>query len=275
MRKTAPANKTNPTFLSFCFLFPFVNTDSFHGQRTVMESFEMRRGSSHQSVPKTEDRGRRTVASRRNSFSSFLTRKYAKRTEREAQQVQTKEKLCFKKGHRPRSFSELPAVPSSVERAPPVAATIKTPIYEYYGFVMYLASFVVLGIYLIWAYVSDDILHGLGITYYPNRYWALAVPIWLMTVVWMIFFSFMAINLMNTAAFDSYACITDEHANVMQMQCPHAERPEDWMPELHDIPISLVSALLYDEAAENQVPQELSTSTSDEASVPVIRRRKR
>lgn len=32
-----------------------------------------------------------------------------------------------------------------VERAPPVAITNKTPSYEYYGFVMYLASFVILG----------------------------------------------------------------------------------------------------------------------------------
>ena len=67
--------------------------------------------------------------------------------------------------------------------------TNKTPIYEYYGFVMYLVSFVGLGIYqgnmirhyalsyivmypgiyLIWAYVPDEILHSLGITYYPKR----------------------------------------------------------------------------------------------------------
>lgn len=32
-----------------------------------------------------------------------------------------------------------------VERAPPVAITNKTPAYEYYGFVMYLASFVAFG----------------------------------------------------------------------------------------------------------------------------------
>lgn len=58
---------------------------------------------------------------------------------------------------------------ATVERAPPVATTDKTPIYEYYGFVMYLASFVAFGIYLIWAYVPDEILHNLGITYYPKR----------------------------------------------------------------------------------------------------------
>lgn len=36
-------------------------------------------------------------------------------------------------------------MPTPVERAPPVATTNKTPIYEYYGFVMYLTSFVVFG----------------------------------------------------------------------------------------------------------------------------------
>lgn len=65
-----------------------------------------------------------------------------------------------------------------------------------------------IGIYLIWAYVPDEILHSLGITYYPNRYWALAIPIWLMTFVWFVFISFMTINLMNTAPFNHLDCIT-------------------------------------------------------------------
>jgi hypothetical protein len=95
-----------------------------------------------------------------------------------------------------------------VDRAPPVAITNKTPSYEYYGFVMYLISFVAFGIYLIWAYVPDEILHSLGITYYPNRYWALAMPVWIMTFVWFVFISFMTINMMNTPSFDSYIALT-------------------------------------------------------------------
>lgn len=37
------------------------------------------------------------------------------------------------------------SIVSQVEQAPPVATTTKTPTYEYYGFVMYLVSFVALG----------------------------------------------------------------------------------------------------------------------------------
>lgn len=49
-----------------------------------------------------------------------------------------------------------------------------------------------------------------GILIYDDSYWALAIPIWLMTLVWFIFISFMSINLMNTAPFDSFHCITGQ-----------------------------------------------------------------
>ncbi|KAI7899846.1 PIG-P-domain-containing protein [Cokeromyces recurvatus] len=126
----------------------------------------------------------------------------------------TAKSVLKKKRYRPRSYSEMSSSLPRVERAPPVAITNKIPAYEYYGFVMYLSSFVAFGIYLIWAYVPDEILHRLGITYYPSRYWALAIPIWLMTFVWFIFISFMTVNLMNTAPFDSLYCITGKYDNA-------------------------------------------------------------
>ncbi|KAI9491712.1 hypothetical protein BDB00DRAFT_478101 [Zychaea mexicana] len=155
----------------------------------------MQRGSSQQSrpaitpSPNIEER-RSAPVQRRNSFSSFLSTKYGtkRKTSTPPKPVDISKTISatgessdpaatasddstkFRKGHRPRSYSEIPAVSHPIERAPPVAITTKTPIYEYYGFVMYLASFVALGIYLIWAYVPDEILHSLGITYYPKRY---------------------------------------------------------------------------------------------------------
>jgi phosphatidylinositol glycan class P protein len=39
--------------------------------------------------------------------------------------------------------------------------------------------------YILWAYVPSPMLHQMGIHYYPNRWWALAVPAWLvMLVIW-------------------------------------------------------------------------------------------
>jgi len=37
--------------------------------------------------------------------------------------------------------------------------------------------------YLLWAYLPSPFLHQLGIHYYPNRWWALAVPAWLVMSV--------------------------------------------------------------------------------------------
>jgi PIG-P len=34
-------------------------------------------------------------------------------------------------------------------------------------------------LYITWAYIPDNILHSYGITYYPDKYWAIALPAWL------------------------------------------------------------------------------------------------
>ncbi|GAA5808267.1 hypothetical protein MFLAVUS_001655 [Mucor flavus] len=248
-------------------------TASLSKRQVANLSTSMRRGHSQQtqvSAKILEQPKKQTVSKRRHSFSSFLNARYGKTAivDEETRNYkgsttttsthinftspmimtgsQGQKPIQGKKGHRPRSYSEVSFNLPQVERAPPVAITNKTPAYEYYGFVMYLGSFVILGIYLIWAYVPDEILHRLGITYYPNRYWALAVPIWLMTIIWFIFFSFMSLSLLNTPPFTSYHCITDEHANLMRLDSEMvSDRPSDWIPELHDIPIGLVNAILY------------------------------
>jgi len=53
------------------------------------------------------------------------------------------------------------------------------PTYEYYGFVLYLFSSLTFLIYLLWSYLPSPFLHALGIYYYPNRWWSLALPSWL------------------------------------------------------------------------------------------------
>lgn len=41
---------------------------------------------------------------------------------------------------------------------------------EVYGFVGWVASFFGFGLYLMWAYLPDHILHELGVSYYPDKY---------------------------------------------------------------------------------------------------------
>ncbi|PQE24844.1 hypothetical protein CJF31_00008131 [Rutstroemia sp. NJR-2017a BVV2] len=75
---------------------------------------------------------------------------------------------------------------SADELEPPVPrASPKVPTYEYYGFVLYLFSSLTFLLYLLWSYLPSPFLHALGICYYPNRWWSLALPSWIvMALVW-------------------------------------------------------------------------------------------
>ncbi|KAJ3063473.1 hypothetical protein HK102_008463, partial [Quaeritorhiza haematococci] len=79
---------------------------------------------------------------------------------------------------------------------------------EYYGFVVYLSSGVLFAIYLVWAFVPNDILHEFGFTYYPNKNWALILPIWMLGLIPFILLMFTGINLLRTPPFDHITTIT-------------------------------------------------------------------
>ncbi|KAG0237619.1 hypothetical protein BGW42_000446 [Actinomortierella wolfii] len=139
--------------------------------------------------------------------------------------------------------SATPPTASAVEDSMPTTLT-KTPTYEYYGFVLYLVSGITYVMYLAWAYLPKEMLDSLGITYYPSKYWALALPIWLFVLVIYLYIVFFAVNLYNTASFDSFHTITDEHANPLETTSS-AALTDDFVPDLMDIPIGLVNAALY------------------------------
>ncbi|ESN92999.1 hypothetical protein HELRODRAFT_69512, partial [Helobdella robusta] len=54
---------------------------------------------------------------------------------------------------------------------------LPTPSRAVYGFVLYLFSWVGLVLHLIWAYTPDEWLHAVGVYYYPQKAWAIAVPL--------------------------------------------------------------------------------------------------
>ncbi|UNI23511.1 hypothetical protein JDV02_009328 [Purpureocillium takamizusanense] len=69
--------------------------------------------------------------------------------------------------------------------APLPRAAPQVPTYEYYGFVLYLFSSLTFLLWLLWSYLPAPFLLALGIEYYPDRWWALATPAFLvMTLVY-------------------------------------------------------------------------------------------
>ncbi|KAI0966427.1 PIG-P-domain-containing protein [Xylaria arbuscula] len=106
--------------------------------------------------------------------------------------------------------------PSDEDNMEPVQrASPKVPTYEYYGFVVYLFSSLTFLIYLLWAYLPSPFLHALGIYYYPNRWWALAIPSF---ITMLIVYIYVALALYNTEVLTlpltSIETIVDEAAKI-------------------------------------------------------------
>lgn len=91
--------------------------------------------------------------------------------------------------------TNLASITKSAWHAPTVPrASPKVPTYEYYGFALYLASSAAFLMYILWAYLPSPFLHQLGIHYYLNRWWALAVPAWLVVTVLYIYVALASYN---------------------------------------------------------------------------------
>ncbi|KAJ4397622.1 hypothetical protein N0V93_001855 [Gnomoniopsis smithogilvyi] len=102
---------------------------------------------------------------------------------------------------------------SSAEPVP--RASPKVPTYEYYGFVLYLFSSCCFLIYLLWSYLPSPFLHALGIHYYPDRWWSLATPAF---IVVLLVYIYVALALYNTeyltVPLNSLETIVDEAGKI-------------------------------------------------------------
>ncbi|KAJ4367153.1 hypothetical protein N0V83_007683 [Neocucurbitaria cava] len=105
---------------------------------------------------------------------------------------------------------------TSARHAPTVPrAAPKVPTYEYYGFALYLGSSAAFLMYILWAYVPAPMLHQMGIHYYPNRWWALAVPCWLVMLIIYIYVALASYNTQHlTLPLSSIENLVDECAQI-------------------------------------------------------------
>ncbi|KAK3393575.1 PIG-P-domain-containing protein [Podospora didyma] len=102
------------------------------------------------------------------------------------------------------------------EQQPPLPrASPQVPTYEYYGFVLYLFSSLSFLIYLLWSYLPSPFLHALGIYYYPNRWWSLAIPSFLVMLLVYIFVALATYNTeILTLPLGSVETMVDDAATV-------------------------------------------------------------
>ncbi|ETV70731.1 hypothetical protein, variant [Aphanomyces astaci] len=115
---------------------------------------------------------------------------------------------------------------------------------EIYGFAGWIASIAIFVCYLLWAYVPDAILASYGITYYPSRYWALAVPAMLVMTLMALVVFYIAINWISTAPLDSYNTIRDQYTVTLTKEELDIQRNAN-TPAIADIPLTSVNRMLF------------------------------
>ena len=77
-----------------------------------------------------------------------------------------------------------------------------------YSFVGWIASMAVYVCYVAWAVLPEETLHFLGITYYPSRYYAIAIPAYFLVVYILVGIGYIGLNMMTTADPEDIATIS-------------------------------------------------------------------
>eukprot|EP00842_Homolaphlyctis_polyrhiza_P003167 jgi/Hompol1/3851/HPOL_006784-RA len=136
---------------------------------------------------------------------------------------------------------------------------------EYYGFVLYMASFVAVVLYCVWAVFPDEALEHIGITYYPSRHWALVCPLWTLGLIPFTLLMFTGANLVKTPPLDELCTLADQHATVLALHDTQAiTRIVDRrrVPELQDVPVWLVNRCwLHDDDLQSNLQSDLQLDT--------------
>ncbi|XP_006819888.1 phosphatidylinositol N-acetylglucosaminyltransferase subunit P-like [Saccoglossus kowalevskii] len=116
-----------------------------------------------------------------------------------------------------------------------------TPERAIYGFVLYLGSILGFVLFVIWAYIPSTWLHSLGLTYLPQKYWALAAPTYLCMSIVFFYIIYVGYTFTITLPLDSLNTITDDHA------CPVNTKnlPSGAIPPIGDLSICEVNQRLY------------------------------
>jgi len=85
-----------------------------------------------------------------------------------------------------------------------------TPSRAVYGFVMFLSFNIFFVVYLIWALVPESYFEQIGIDFLPQRHWAVSVPIYILTVLFVFAFCiYPSLGLLMTPHLNDIRTITD------------------------------------------------------------------
>jgi len=92
---------------------------------------------------------------------------------------------------------------------------------ELYGFFSWNLSALAFVVYMIWAFVPDRVLNDFGIYYIPDKYYAIAFPLWFAVTAFTILQLYVTICMWATPSIESYETLQDKHTILKN---PNIER---------------------------------------------------
>ncbi|XP_073312018.1 phosphatidylinositol N-acetylglucosaminyltransferase subunit P-like [Primulina huaijiensis] len=123
---------------------------------------------------------------------------------------------------------------------------------EVYGFVGSITTVVATAIFIVWAYFPDHWLHSMGIYYYPNRYWALAVPTYLIVTIVLAIGFYIGLNFLATPPPTSLSSIFDEFSreplDTILLQDDDGEYP---IEPISDIDVNQINDIMFSNLNDN------------------------
>ncbi|WCJ42922.1 Phosphatidylinositol N-acetylglucosaminyltransferase subunit P [Euphorbia peplus] len=117
---------------------------------------------------------------------------------------------------------------------------------EVYGFVGCITTIVATVIFLVWAYVPESWLHSIGIFYYPDRYWALAIPTYAMVTIVLALGFYIGINFLSVPPPTSINTIFDEFSRDPTRSVPLIDGDDQPIEPIADIGIDKMNILMFD-----------------------------
>ncbi|KAK7261272.1 hypothetical protein RIF29_27581 [Crotalaria pallida] len=119
---------------------------------------------------------------------------------------------------------------------------------EVYGFVGSITTVVASVIFLVWAYVPESWLQSIGISYYPSRYWALAVPTYVMVTIALGLVFYVGLNFISTPSPASLYTVFDEFSRDPSSLDCSLEQDEKPIEPISDIGIDRINNMMFNTA---------------------------
>eukprot|EP01013_Petalomonas_cantuscygni_P023924 TRINITY_DN45457_c0_g1_i1.p1 TRINITY_DN45457_c0_g1~~TRINITY_DN45457_c0_g1_i1.p1 ORF type:complete len:174 (-),score=5.27 TRINITY_DN45457_c0_g1_i1:602-1123(-) len=117
---------------------------------------------------------------------------------------------------------------------------------ELRGFVICVSAVAVGSIYVLIALLPADAFHAVGIYYYPDAYWTLAIPSFLAVSIVAYTFSMVFLSYYRySAPLSSFNTVSDRYARPEVLPSLADEAATGRVPDAFDIPLTTVNKLLF------------------------------